>query len=73
MYIYGDRRDFGRIDVYVNGKYRCTTTWAINLKEAKDRFLEAHPEEVPETVEVEYADNDSNKNAERRRRVRMWI
>ena len=73
MYIYGDRRDFGRIDVYVGGKYRCTTTWASSLKEAKDRFLEHHPEEIPETVEVQYADNDANKNTERKRKIRMWI
>jgi hypothetical protein len=73
MYIYGDRRDFGRIDVYVAGKYRFTTSAATTLSEAKEKFLKAHPEEACELVETAYSDNDSDKNAERRQRLRIII
>jgi hypothetical protein len=73
MYIYGDRRDFGRIDVYVAGKYRFTTTGATTLSEAKEKFLRSHPEESRELVETVYSDNDSGKNAERHRRLRIII
>jgi len=72
VYIYGDRRDFGRIDVYIGGKYKCTTVGA-NLSEAKEKFLKAHPEETPELVETTCSDNDSGKNHERRRRLRIII
>lgn len=72
MYIYGDRRDYGKIDVFVNGKYRCTTSWASTLREAKEKYLEANPEVVPEVVEVRYADAETSKR-DVRRRVNLWI
>lgn len=72
MYIYGDRRDYGKIDVFINGKYRCTTPWASTLREAKEKYLEANPEVVPEVVEVRYADTETSKH-DVRRRVNMWI
>ena len=72
MYVYGDRRDYGKIDIYVSGKYRCTTTWASSLTDAKARYLEANPEIVPEVVEVQYSENESDKG-NIRRRIRMWI
>jgi len=72
MYVYGDRRDFGKIDIYVGGKYKCTTTWAGSLTEAKARYLDANPEVVSEVVDVQYADNESDKE-NIRRRVRLWI
>ena len=72
MYIYGDRRDYGKIDVFINGKYRCTTPWTSTLREAKEKYLEAHPEVVPEVVEVRYADTETSKH-DVRRRVSMWI
>jgi hypothetical protein len=72
MYIYGDRRDYSTIDIYVNGKYRCTTSWSRNLTEARTKYLESHPEEVAETVSASYADNDSSKDGVRRR-IQMWL
>jgi hypothetical protein len=72
MYVYGDRRDYGSIDIYVNGKYRCTTTWSRNLTEARQRFLDAYPEEVSQVVSASYADNEPSKNG-LRKRLQMWI
>lgn len=72
MYVYGDRRDYGKIDIYVSGRYKCTTTWAGSLTEAKARYLEANPEVVPEVVDVQYADNETGKG-DIRRRIRLWI
>lgn len=37
---YGDKRDYRKIDIIVNGSYKCSTTWARTLKEAKERWLE---------------------------------
>lgn len=34
---YGDKRDYKKIDVYHNGKYKHSTNWAKSLKEAKER------------------------------------
>lgn len=41
---YGDKRDYKKIDIYVNGKYDISTTWAKTCKEAKQRYKEAYPE-----------------------------
>jgi hypothetical protein len=71
MHVYGNRRDYSAIDIYVGGKHRCTTTWSRSLGEARLRFLSAHPEEVAETVSVGYADDSSKGGG--RRRLRMWI
>jgi len=35
---YGDKRDYRKIEVFCNGKYDGTTTWAKNLKIAKLRM-----------------------------------
>lgn len=73
MYIYGDQRDLGRIDVYVAGRYRCTMVGASNLSEAKEKFLKAHPEEPAELVKTAYSDNRSDKNHEQKKRIRIII
>lgn len=36
---YGDKRDYPKIDIYVHGKYACSTTWARTCKEAVDRYM----------------------------------
>ena len=47
---YGDKRDYPKIEIwrkYPTGggaRCECVTTWARTCKEAKARFLEAHPE-----------------------------
>ena len=33
--VYGDRRDYPKIDLYVEGKYDSTTTWADSLHMAR--------------------------------------
>jgi hypothetical protein len=73
MYVHGDRRDYDAVDIYVNGKYRCTTTWSRNLTEARARFLEAHPEELAETISACYTDNNQDKQREKKKRIRLWI
>ena len=41
---YGDKRDFPKIDISVDGEYVATTTWARTCREAVERFNEAHPQ-----------------------------
>lgn len=41
---YGDKRDYPKIDIYVDGKYVATTTWAKTCKEAAEKYKEKHPE-----------------------------
>lgn len=63
--------DFARIDIYVSGKYKCSTVGAT-LTEARQRYIDMNPEVVPEVVSARYVDDDMSKSDERRR-VRMWI
>ena len=72
MYIRCDLADFGRIDIYVSGKYRCSTVGAT-LSEARQRYIDMNPEVVPEVVAAQYSDAETPKENERRRRLRMWI
>lgn len=37
---YGDKRDYPKINIFVNGVYRCSTNWAKTCKEARERFIE---------------------------------
>ena len=37
--IHGDKRDYPKIDIYVNGQYACSTTWAKTLKEAIQKYM----------------------------------
>ena len=34
---YGEKRDYRKIDVYHEGAYKHSTTWARNLKEAREK------------------------------------
>ncbi len=36
---YGDKRDYPKIDLYINGVYWRSTTWAKTCKEAKERRI----------------------------------
>lgn len=38
---YGNKRDYPKIDIFVDGDYRATTTWARTLDEARRKFAEA--------------------------------
>jgi len=35
---YGDKRDYPKIDIYAQGIYQCSTTWAKSCKEARERY-----------------------------------
>lgn len=37
---YGDRTDYPKIDVFVNGEYAYSTTWCRTCEEAVQRFSE---------------------------------
>lgn len=32
-----------KIDIYVNGEYRASTTWCKTVREAVDRYTQAYP------------------------------
>jgi hypothetical protein len=38
---YGKRRDYKAIDIFVDGIYSRTTTWARNLKIAREKAAES--------------------------------
>ena len=41
---YGDKRDYKKIDIYVDGVYKCSTTWSKTCTDAIDRYYDRHPE-----------------------------
>ena len=41
---YGDKRDYKKIDIYVEGVYKCSTTWSRTCADAIDRYYDRHPE-----------------------------
>jgi hypothetical protein len=41
---YGEKRDYKKHHISVNGKYVATTTWAKSAREAEKKFIEQHPE-----------------------------
>ncbi len=40
---YGTRRDYPKIDLFYDGRYVATTSWARTMREAKEKFLESRP------------------------------
>ena len=38
---YGEKRDYPKRDIFVNGTYSGSTTWAKTNKEAKERYIAA--------------------------------
>ena len=42
MINYGDKTNYPKIDIYVDNKYECSTTWAKSCKEAKEKFIDKH-------------------------------
>lgn len=53
---YGDKRDYPKIHIYVNGSYVATTTWAKTCREAIDKYVEKHPEDKGK-VTAHFADS----------------
>jgi len=44
-----------KIDIFVNGIYKCSTNWSKTCKEAKEKFLEKNPELKNEKVEAYFS------------------
>lgn len=40
---YGDKPDYPKIDIYVDSKYRSTTTWSRTCREAVAVFKQVNP------------------------------
>lgn len=38
--VYGDKRNYRKIDIYVDGIYQCSTTWSKTCRDAKKRFID---------------------------------
>ncbi len=38
--VYGDKRDYPKIDIYVDGFYKGSTTWLKTCKEACERYID---------------------------------
>lgn len=53
--MYGDKRDYKKIDIFISGVYVCSTNWAKNCKQAKEKYLEKHSEVRPENVKAYFA------------------
>ena len=43
MIVYGDKRDYSKIDIFYNGQYQGSTTWSKTCREAKQRFFYKYP------------------------------
>ena len=52
---YGNKTDYKKIDIYVDGKYKCSTNWAKSCAEAKVKYLEKNPDIAKFSVQCEYA------------------
>ena len=52
---YGGKRDYHKIEIFVDGVYVATTAWAKSLKEAKERFIQEHPRFKGATITAAYA------------------
>jgi hypothetical protein len=62
---YGDRRDYPKIDLFVNGEYVASTTWASNIKEAIQKYEEKNPGPWAGEVKAQYDKRASDKQAKR--------
>ena len=49
---YGTKRDHPKQEIHLNGKYKATTTWAKNGKQAKEEYLKTNPKVDPKSVRV---------------------
>jgi hypothetical protein len=54
---YGDKRDHKKIDIFVDEKYRSSTTWAKTCKEAKEKFLASNSQLKDSQVRCEISKN----------------
>lgn len=56
---YGDKRDYPKLHIMVDGEYKGTTTWSKNKKEAKDKYLEKNKNIDPNKVKI-FSDKEWN-------------
>jgi hypothetical protein len=52
---YGDKRDYPKIDIYVDGKYVGSTTWSNSCREAKEKYLSHRSFTNAESVQTYYS------------------
>jgi hypothetical protein len=50
MMAYGDKRDYPKIEIFVDGLYRATTSWAKTCREAVEHYRTNHPEDADKKV-----------------------
>jgi len=53
---YGNKRDFKKIDIFYDGVYVGSTTWAKNPKEAKAAWMIKNLVASPKLVKCQYAE-----------------
>lgn len=51
---FGDKRDFPKIEIFVDGEYKATTTWSKTCKEAIEKYKETHPEAKDKKVTANF-------------------
>jgi len=49
---YGDKKDYPKLHIFVDGEYKGSTTWSKNKKEAKDKYIEKNKEVDPKKVTI---------------------
>lgn len=54
---YGDKRDHRKIDIYVDGNYKASTTWAKTCKQAIERYINAYPD-VTGNITARFSEHD---------------
>ncbi len=51
---YGHKTNYRKIEIFVNGRYVGTTTWAKSLKQAKEKFCQSEKFVNPKWVTTRY-------------------
>jgi len=51
---YGDKRTYAKIDLYVEGKYLCSTSWSRTCKEAIERLVKKLPKYSGRKITAHY-------------------
>lgn len=49
---YGNKRDYPKRHIMVNGNYHSTTTWARTGQQAKDEFVKKYPEHATSKIHI---------------------
>ena len=55
--MYGDKRDYKKIDIYINKKYVCSTNWANTCKKAVKEWTTKNGIKRSDTITACYSKN----------------